>query len=118
MFELVSVSDGDAVSSSPAAVSSSPANVQAPTGEDKQPPPRAEVEATAPKNLQREIKENPTDLQAPSPEVRKEKPVASGENSLDRASGKCGELGYEKGTEKYADCSLKLLDEFKQPEYQ
>jgi hypothetical protein len=111
MFELVSVSDGNAVSSAPAIV-------QAPTSADKQPAPHAEVEATAPKNLQNEIKENSADLQAPSPEAKKEKPVTKGENSLDRASGKCSELGYEKGTEKYADCSLKLLDEFKQPEYQ
>ncbi len=37
---------------------------------------------------------------------------------LDKAAKKCAELGYKKGTEKFADCSLKLLDEFKQSEYQ
>ncbi len=113
MFELVDVVDGDADAVSPA-----PATVQAPIIEDKQPLPRIETEAIAPETSQREIKEQPADLRVRSSEVGENEPVTSGKNSLDKASGKCAELGYEEGTEKYADCSLKLLDEFKQPEYQ
>lgn len=56
------------------------------------------------------IEQNPKDVKPPQSSAKKSKePQTGGFKNLPEAEKTCKEIGYTKGTEKFADCVMKLI---------